>query len=798
MISSLGDVRIGRGMVALLALAAGQAAAMAVASGAESERRASAVDGAGSKQAQVERRVSVFRLRGTDRVRLLSSPREVGGRDDLYVFAAEGGEGTFGLPRLQMLGPIGGDLAFGRPAEVASGGRTGGQVTQLGTQASGGGGGGSGIASAGSGGGGGGSSSAGGGGSGGGGGGAGIFGTPGSLTDDFFVSMPPLGSSEQDTLNGGNNTDRFGTGGGSNDDDDGDDRDDDDGLGNGDDSDDQDDGDNDSDADGGSDFSAPVLQPGNGFRGETAPPPAIGDPKMPGYEAKAIARWDVVPFQSFGGQPGRDDDIFEIGVVAFHMSGIDRVEFSVDGGRWVSVEEMTKNPRTGVHEYWVKLDASLFKDSGPIEVRAIVRPNVGRSRVLAGDIFDRDRAGYDANIGEYALPLEVGDESAAPTEVYVSGSGSNTSGDGSLSRPYATIKKAAMEIFTGNDNDASGGIIRLLPGRYDFPGNGAGDVVSTSTSWLKITRAPGVSMGDVNLVDSVGRFAPRNGVPMLIHVSGVQVVPDRSKGGNMVFDGFSGRNSMLWIDNSMLIGKGKHEGDQFTTGWDAVFMTRVDQGHSHNGQSAELIRDSHIHNLLSDALTASDMIINTAVSEIDRDDTRAHPDVYQIRNNEFNQIAYGVTATKGIMAQGFFASDSGTGIRDIAFVNCVVDNSINSNGRKNMPHTFSFETTHHMVVKDCVFTGRPFGWNGTDGRGDADQDGMIDGTANVVVENSLFRKVDEATRAVTDIPGLPGPSAWVDEWIDNGGSPFDAWVEQTHLLPWQSSLTGVIYRAGPR
>ncbi|GAG12791.1 unnamed protein product, partial [marine sediment metagenome] len=115
-----------------------------------------------------------------------------------------------------------------------------------------------------------------------------------------------------------------------------------------------------------------ILIPGSGFSGPTAQPDPVGS--GPGVDAKAIARWDVVPFQTFDGD-------FNVGVVAFHINGIDRVEFAVDGGPWLSISEMSENARVGVWEYWAAVRASDFAD-GEIELRAIAYPLVGIPRVL--------------------------------------------------------------------------------------------------------------------------------------------------------------------------------------------------------------------------------------------------------------------------------------------------------------------------------------------------------------------------------------------------------------------------------
>jgi|GEM_PF-1627445 len=119
----------------------------------------------------------------------------------------------------------------------------------------------------------------------------------------------------------------------------------------------------------------PTLQPGSGWSGATAAPGAVGNPSHPGYPYNAIARWAVVPQQQFKG-------VFTIGVAAFHSYGIGHVDFSVNNGPWVRVDQRITNPRTGVSdEYCVNLDASKFKD-GLISVRAIAYPINGQPIVL--------------------------------------------------------------------------------------------------------------------------------------------------------------------------------------------------------------------------------------------------------------------------------------------------------------------------------------------------------------------------------------------------------------------------------
>src|SRR5579862_715287 len=118
-----------------------------------------------------------------------------------------------------------------------------------------------------------------------------------------------------------------------------------------------------------------VLKPGTGFTGPTTQPAQIGSGF--GSSEKPMARWDMVPYEAV-------EDDFNVGVVAFHIDGIDRVEFSVDGGKWLAVRESSLNPQTGVVEYFVTLHPADFANDGEIELRAIVYPKSGVPRVLAG------------------------------------------------------------------------------------------------------------------------------------------------------------------------------------------------------------------------------------------------------------------------------------------------------------------------------------------------------------------------------------------------------------------------------
>ena len=120
-----------------------------------------------------------------------------------------------------------------------------------------------------------------------------------------------------------------------------------------------------------------ILVPGPGFMGPTDIPERVGSPTSRGYGAESIARWTEFPFIN------RSDD-FYVTISAFHMTGIDRVEFSLNGGDPVVTEEVQAHPETGYAEYIAKIDVSDLA-IGQHEIRAIIYPNHGLPRVLQGE-----------------------------------------------------------------------------------------------------------------------------------------------------------------------------------------------------------------------------------------------------------------------------------------------------------------------------------------------------------------------------------------------------------------------------
>jgi len=418
----------------------------------------------------------------------------------------------------------------------------------------------------------------------------------------------------------------------------------------------------------------PAVVPGTGFAGPTPQPPAVGNPSAPGYDAKAIARWDVVPFQTF-------DSDFNVGVVAFHINGIDRVDFSCNGGPWVSVREMQLNPQTGVWEYTARLRAADFVVDGPVEVRAVAWPVVGEPRVLDSISLSNNSRGTLPSLNRY-----------------VSLTGSDTTGNGSLAQPYASIMKAVRAIQDASGvGVADGGTVYLLPGDHVYGTYSYGLYTTTDRRWLTITSAPGVNRSQVNLVSCGHTDGLRT---KLVHLKNLTVKPASDIG---ILLAEWPMEDYLWIDSCTVIGRGRTIVGDFTGGWSGHYVTDTDISESMNGIGGLVVRNTVVHDIGQVAYSGCGLVANCSAYNIDPTGTEFHPDVYQFYGNSGNVILYGLTATSGIKAQGVFAGHS-IAATDIAIVNVTIDNLITGYMR-----CLSFAgPTRNLLVQQSRFMGASF------------------------------------------------------------------------------------------
>jgi len=419
------------------------------------------------------------------------------------------------------------------------------------------------------------------------------------------------------------------------------------------------------------------LRPGPGFSGEPVAAVPVGSPGDAGYTATAIARWNVVPHQWVIAP-------MHVGVIAFHMNGIDRVEFTLDGGEPLVVREKSFNERTGTWEYVATIDPDDFAVGREVEVRALVYPR---------------RAGEPRVVEPLFLHVHP-DDLPRPAPVYVSETGDDATADGSRSKPFRTIW-AAMKAH-GATADISGLTVYLEAGRYSLEGS-ASPRPFTSDGWVTVRAAPGVERNSVRV--GAGRVRVK-------YLALRDLVIDLSGGGN-VFN-YPTLEPSLWLDNVVALGPGPAAGTTVTRaqGWRGLYITRsVFTGFRDGAQGATLARDVSLYDLGSDAFGDARLVVNCRVFGIEAPaGSGFHPDVYQFSGAggvRDNTIVYGLRAVNAD-AQGLFADDLDR-IENAAFVNMEIKKS----GPSYLKSQWDVPIDHVLLWHTSI-RGQAFFWRTTD------------------------------------------------------------------------------------
>lgn len=482
-------------------------------------------------------------------------------------------------------------------------------------------------------------------------------------------------------------------------------------------------------------YEAPTLVPGAGF-GMQYPgqPSPVGAPAQPGFDAKAIARWDVVPYQDV-------DGVFSVGVIAFHINGIDRVDFSVQGGPWVSVKQMELNPRTGVAEYWVNIDKAKFKTNGMVEVRAVAWPTVGIPRVLGGP----DDGSVASLNGNHGLFLNIVDDADTPSNVvFCSPYGSDATGDGTKQNPYRQPALAAAKAPSGEDLT-----VYCEPGNYSF-GPKPWPRAKNSKRWLTIEPAPGATRDQV-IFDKyeVGGFG---GDAQLLRFHNISIV-----GSQISFNG-----KRVWFDNCAVVGVRTEDYKIISSAWiEKSYVTNCWINNTCRGmRGADFMRGTHYGTSSSSPFGSARFVVDCSVKEYDNSGTAFHGDVFhwfpQDQTTE-NIIVYNVDA-RNFDSQGVFAECMGDNKKfdNVAIVNLHISKDLPpTNGSK--AGSWWERDTNHLLIWNSAILEQAFRWKlvgyGTtlrnvSIRGSIFRNFSIDriddmGFQNIVVEDNHFTDLSE-------------------------------------------------------
>jgi chitodextrinase len=406
------------------------------------------------------------------------------------------------------------------------------------------------------------------------------------------------------------------------------------------------------------------LVPGQGWTGATAQPAGSGNASQQGFDEKAIARWDVVPFQSF-------DSTLNVGVVAFHLNDIDRVEFAVNGGPWTAVRTMSLNPHTNVNEYWATLRASDFPD-GNVEVRAIAYPKIGVPRVLAGALVTATALSGDHSMWLYSNA----NHSLNGNTIYVKPSTGSDTNPGTQAAPVATIGKGLALVTDG------GTVILTEAGRYAVMGQAS----KNNLRWITVKAADGISRDSI-IISQGSRIAIRPfvgrahwyGMSFDFHEIG-QYYPEN--GEFVWFDHTKFYDSNGWGSTYLPFTTNSVRATVYIGG---LYGTNVHAEEMQYGLTGfTLLRDGSMYKISGDSFQNSRLVINSTLdlqqivicwtNPLGQQEC-THDDVFQHWGTTQNVIVYGVTATNVYNSQNLFmSSDTGVPLQDVAVVNVSIEN----------------------------------------------------------------------------------------------------------------------------
>jgi hypothetical protein len=424
-----------------------------------------------------------------------------------------------------------------------------------------------------------------------------------------------------------------------------------------------------------------------------------------------ITRWDVVPYQEF-------NSTFNIGIVAFHTEGINRIYFEASDGihkKNFTVTQMTLNSQTDVKEYWIPLNPADFND-GMVEIKAIVYPNVGNLAYLIGECNQST-----ALIGYHSMFLWNNFRNTLENPVfYCSPNGiDDVSRSGNKTQPFRQPGFALGRMwYLSGQKSLRGGIIYLEEGDYEYKWQHAGttwlpDEWNETDLWVTITPVSGAKRENVRFTTSGNDYYGMS--VAWVKLEGVTLAPvDENQ--SWQCGHFGNARGGVWFDNCVFTGPGDSIANSPFSNVDwARFWTNCYSENSMYGfhgstnvASLSMCRNCSTERIGSDHYKFVQVIINSKAGNLTwPEEHRAepgawHPDVWQAYGGEddpiTNYMIYGLNALSYNMGQGIGPSNA----KDLAIVNVYVDNRAEgANNMQNLQIGGVVQT--NVYIKDSVF-----------------------------------------------------------------------------------------------
>ncbi len=476
------------------------------------------------------------------------------------------------------------------------------------------------------------------------------------------------------------------------------------------------------------------------------------------YKAKAIARWNVIPFQKI-------DNEIQIGVVAFHMNGISHIDFSANGGHTRTVRVAKLNFRTNVLEYSVQLKTSDIKDQ-KITLKATAFPLSGSPRTLEPLVlWANAKAAYGGNT------------------VYVTNQTTEAIKNGTKEHPFTNIASAIRAAGSGGD------VILLDRGKYSLEGNAG---IKKSKSWITIKADDGIDRDDI-ILELAERKLVRLGTDKLKFQnlsidfgSFIQIYPENKH--LLWFDNvrwFDSNRSASEPEGQILIPirTSKYIGGYYVT-------NSICENTLYGFVDAKLVRNSRMENISGDALQRSLMILNVSIHDMDGDLRKHHSDILQYFGDFDNVIVFGLWATKIKNVQNIFLDHYKSSFQNMAFVNIAIENISSDppfsqlNARQN--HVLFYHLSipgQTLILRDDFTQRKKFV------------------PKDVIVMNSIFKRITRGKHSWKGIPvGIKIYSSHFVTGEKHGNFPTSGPIKinqlQSGRITYQGSQVSAIIQSG--
>lgn len=361
-----------------------------------------------------------------------------------------------------------------------------------------------------------------------------------------------------------------------------------------------------------------------------------------GLDCKPFGRWNCVPYQVF-------DGTLNVGVVADHQAGVDRVEFAVDGGAWVSVDTPAVNATTGSTEYFVTLDAADFAPGGDTaKVRAVIYPEVGIPRVLDGDVEDHAYGGPYWQ-GEWELEL------------------------------YPNKTETTVELAAGTYNWGQGVL---------------GGTQAADSTWLVVKPAVGVAVEDVIIQDG-GSVDPGFGLKR-VRLEGVTShIP--------VARSFEGDDRHLWRDGGDVTDPlGRYNAAGAEESAPNYWQTDTTVHDVRIGTGRGYVRGGRFDDIGEDCCRSLDMIVDCVIDDVNRGTTSWHPSPIPNPLGHDNRIYENLTIDNVPGSCWAMYQGNNTDFRNTDVL--IRGGSTTKTSTGNVMFTIG-GLVHNFCVKDHAFTG---------------------------------------------------------------------------------------------